>query len=109
VVDFCVYFFLTRLFGINYLLANALAFLSAATNSYFLNKFFTFRINLSANWQQYLRFIFFNLVTLAVIEFLMYVGVAHLFVADWQIKIFLALLSGVLNFSFSKFLVFGSK
>lgn len=58
VIDFLVYLALTRLIYIYYVAATIVSFLVAATISYFLNKFWTFRdYQKDRMARQYLRFI----------------------------------------------------
>lgn len=109
-VDFGVYFTLTRLiflFQQNYLLANALAFLAAVTNSYFLNKYWTFAFNERGSfWKQYGLFFITSLFTLTVLEIILYYLIERLDIYDLFAKVLLIIISVVLNFFFSKFIVF---
>jgi putative flippase GtrA len=54
-VDFGIYYLATRFFGVFYLLANVLAFMFSATNSYVLNRIFTFKSK-GGKKAEYLRF-----------------------------------------------------
>ncbi len=108
-IDFVVYLLLTRVFGVYLLIASTLSFLVASTNSYLLNKTFTFLDKNKHTLKSYSSFIFFNLVTLGVVTLVMYVGVKVLLLPDIQVKIFATLLSGAMNFSFNKFIVFSKK
>ncbi|MDP2586450.1 MAG: GtrA family protein [Candidatus Komeilibacteria bacterium] len=110
IVDFSIYFSLTRSidwFKENYLVANALAFLAAVTCSFFLNNHWTFKeraVKPSAGI--YFKYLGLGLLTLAVIEFLLYQLVNNLGVYDLYAKILILLVSAIINFSLSRLWIF---
>ena len=109
-LDFSIYIFLTRLipwFGINYLFANGLSFIVAATNSFFLNKYWTFG-NASKNQMffQYAKFFLVSLFTLIIVELFLYLLVNYLGFYDLFAKILVLIISVVSNFFLNKTLVF---
>lgn len=69
VLDFSVYLGLTRWLHLHYLIANLLAFTLAASSSFFLNKYWTFRDNRQDGLTfQYLKFLTVSLVGAALTE-----------------------------------------
>ncbi len=58
-VDICVFFLLYFLFSWGVVLANVVAFLCAVTNSYFMNRYwsFTYLDRKKRTWQQFLLFL----------------------------------------------------
>ncbi len=110
-LDFSVYFSLTRLvswFALHYLMANGLAYSLAVTNSFFCNRFWTFKNSPAKKnyFWQYGKFVTFNLLTLLIVQLTLYVLVSWLGIYDLLGKILVLGLSGGLNFFFSKKLVF---
>ncbi|MFA6304877.1 MAG: GtrA family protein [Patescibacteria group bacterium] len=110
IIDFLVYYFLTRSFAwfnLHYLTANALAFSAAVTSSFFLNNRFTFYSPENrANAHSYFKFFAFNLLTLLIVEACFYFLVGYLGVYDIVAKYLLLVLSGISNFTFSRIWVF---
>lgn len=69
VLDFGVYLGLTRWLHLHYLVANLLAFILAASSSFILNKYWTFRDNrLDGLTYQYIKFLTVSLVGAALTE-----------------------------------------
>ncbi len=56
VVDFTVYIFFTRFLSWHYLLAATLSFVVAASSSFLLNRYWTFRVQNSKFLKDYLKF-----------------------------------------------------
>ena len=112
ILDFSAYFVLTRTFNFfakYYLLANGLSFSIAVTNSFIFNKLWTFgdsSKSLKHTSLKYFKFFFLNIVTLVVVEILMYFLVSRLHFYDLAVKASLVILSGLMNFCFSKFFIF---
>lgn len=74
-LDFSLYFILTRALLVHFLVANAIAFILAASWSYAANKAWTFRDTSRDMTAQYTKFILISLVGLALNE-----GILSLFV-----------------------------
>jgi len=107
-IDFLVYFGLTRAiswFGEYYLAANALSFVAASTNSFFLNKNWTFG-NQKKDRGQYFKFIAVVAFTLLLSEVVLFFLVNRLGIYDLFAKILVLIVSVVSNFFLSKFMVF---
>jgi len=69
VLDFGVYLALTRWLDLHYLVANLVAFILAASSSFILNKYWTFRDNRLAGLTfQYLKFLIVSTVGAALTE-----------------------------------------
>lgn len=110
IVDFTLYFSLTRgvgWFKENYLVANAIAFLAAVTCSFFLNNYWTFKErSVKPSPGIYLKYIGLSLLTLAVVEFLLYQLVNNFGVYDLFAKIVILLISAIINFNLSRLWIF---
>ena len=109
-VDLFVYLALTRLlawFGENYLVANAVSFSLAVTNSFFINRKWTFRDEDKKKLgKKYLKFFVSSLVALAAVELAMYFLVGVLGVYDVYAKFMVVVVSVGFSFSLSKLWVF---
>lgn len=110
ITDFFIYFLLTRLiywFNENYLVANAISFTCAVTQSFFINKNWTFQNKGDHNFHfQYLKFFLANAFTLLVNQLILYALVDWLNIFDLYAKILLIISSVILNFTIVKFWVF---
>lgn len=105
-LDFSLYFSLSRWLGVNYLLANAIGFLCSVTMSYLLNKKITFDSKNKNIFLEYILYFSFSLITLFIVEMVMYTGVTLLNFNDLLIKLLATAVSVVFNFVFSKFIIF---
>ena len=110
ITDFFIYFLLTRLiywFNENYLVANAISFTCAVTQSFFINKNWTFQYKSDNNFHfHYLKFFLANAFTLLVNQFILYSLVDWLNIFDLYAKVLLIISSVILNFTIVKFWVF---
>lgn len=106
VVDFSVYYSLSRFLGFNFLIANAFGFFCSVIVSYLLNKKITFVSKSKIGLNEFVKFLSFNLITLFVVELVLYVGVSLFYYNDLVVKLFATAVSVLLNFIFSKKLVF---
>jgi putative flippase GtrA len=70
-IDFFV-FYLFTLVGIPYLLAQVCSYSAGVLNSFFLNRYWTFRVKSKANLPEAAKFMVVNLVSLAVASGLLY-------------------------------------
>jgi len=110
IIDFVLFYFLTRhvnWFDAHYLIANALAFSFAVTNSYFLNHYWTFnKKEEKSSIAEYLKFILANVLTLFIVQLCLYFLIEQWQIYDLYAKVMIVLISVVSNFLLSKFLVF---
>ena len=111
-VDFTIYFSLTRLFtwwGEHFLYANALAFITALSISFFANKLWTFKNDHKSYTKKYIKFFISNLIALSGTQGILYILVALLEITDVIAKP--AAVGAVLlwNFTIYKFWVFPQK
>ncbi|PIT90781.1 MAG: hypothetical protein COU22_00275 [Candidatus Komeilibacteria bacterium CG10_big_fil_rev_8_21_14_0_10_41_13] len=111
IIDFGVYLLLTRIVILtnnhNYLLANAIAFITAATNSYFLNKYWTFLNSEKENEvYQYCKFVLFNFLGLVIVEAILYLLVYYFGVYDIFAKMIAMLFNVWLMFYLTRKFVF---
>lgn len=106
-VDFSVYFMLTNLVGLNYILAQTCSYTAGIVNSYIWNTIWTFKKEKHRNAREIILFIIVNLVSYGVS-----VGVLALCKDVWHIpyelinKVAASFCSAMVNFAGNKLFVF---
>lgn len=108
-VNIVSYLFFTRVILFNFMVANALAWILAVLFAYVTNKFFVFeskRIEIRFVFKEFLSFVSFRLLSVVVEMLIMYVMIDLLFVNDVIVKIFTNIVVIVLNYLFSKMIIF---
>ncbi|MCC0717506.1 GtrA family protein [Clostridioides sp. ZZV14-6105] len=108
-VNIVSYLFFTRVLSFNFMVANALAWILAVLFAYITNKFFVFesrRIELKFLFKEFLSFVSFRLLSGIIEMVIMYVMIDLLFVNDVVVKIFTNIVVIVLNYLFSKMIIF---
>ncbi|HFL3157435.1 TPA: GtrA family protein [Clostridioides difficile] len=111
-VNIVSYLFFTRVILFNFMVANALAWILAVLFAYVTNKFFVFeskRIEIKFLFKEFLSFVSFRLLSGVVEMLIMYVMIDLLFVNDVIVKIFTNIVVIVLNYLFSKMIIFKNK
>lgn len=107
-IDLTVYTLLTRFAGLHYLLANIFAFLVAVTNSFVLNRSFTFKIKERKRFD-YFKFFLVSTGSLIISESVLYFSVHFLNFSDIYGKIFAVGFSLIWNFIGSRYFVFRNR
>ncbi|HBG4142721.1 GtrA family protein [Clostridioides difficile] len=108
-VNIVSYLFFTRVILFNFIVANALAWILAVLFAYVTNKFFVFeskRIEIKFLFKEFLSFVSFRLLSGVVEMLIMYVMIDLLFVNDVIVKVFTNIVVIVLNYLFSKMIIF---
>ncbi|USN53994.1 MAG: GtrA family protein [Candidatus Nomurabacteria bacterium] len=105
-LDFSIYFSLTRFFHVPFLAANAVAFLSAVSLSFTLNKRWTFRDRQRAFRRQYTRFVAVSAVGAVLTELGLWFFVVVVGLHDIYAKIVSVLIVLFWNFFANKFWTF---
>lgn len=105
-IDTLAYIFFTRIFGIFYLLANIFAFVISSTNSYYLNRIFTFKSAQDKKKLEYSKFISVLLVGLVIAEIVLFICVHFFNLNDIVGKLIAIAIVLFWNFFGSKFFVF---
>lgn len=114
-IDFSLLNLLIQIFSWGLIPANTISFSLAVINSYFLNKYWTFRNHQSAHLRQFSSFILVSLIGLGLSNLLIYYGTQFLGTYDfglsfsWHYNIAKAVSAVVVltwNFFASKFFVF---
>ncbi|HBG2929631.1 TPA: GtrA family protein [Clostridioides difficile] len=111
-VNIVSYLFFTRVILFNFMVANALAWILAVLFAYVTNKFFVFeskRIEIKFLFKEFLSFVSFRLLSGVVEMLIMYVMIDLLFVNDIIVKAFTNIVVIVLNYFFSKMIIFKNK
>lgn len=118
IIDFSILNFLVRILSWTVLPANTISFSVAVINSYFLNKYWTFRDKQPVHIKQFSTFVAVSLVGLGLSNLLIYLGLEIFktytfglsFVWHYNIaKAMSAIIVLVWNFLASKFWVFYAK
>ncbi len=105
-IDFTLYSILYSIFHVYYLYANIGSFSIAVTNSYILNRRWTFRSDNPAWRSEAAKFLIINLIGLALSEALLYVVVEHLHVHKMLGKIFVIMVVMIWNYFGTRFWAF---
>lgn len=105
-IDFAIFLFLYHFAGLNPLLANLISYASSVTNSYFLNRAWTFRevAQSRSRWNGYLLFVAVNSIGLLISTISIYL--LSFSMAVEAAKIVSVLLTLVWNFLGTKIFVF---
>lgn len=115
IIDFGILNFLIQVFSWSVLPANTISFSLAVINSYFLNKYWTFRDHRSINLKQFSSFVLVSLIGLGLSNLLIYYGMWFLDMYNfnisftWQYNIAKAISAIIVlawNFLASKFWIF---
>lgn len=105
ILDIVFYYIFTRFFTLHFLLANMLSFLIAVSNSFFLNKSFTFKVKESKKYD-YLKFTLVSIIGLLITEIVLFASVHYLGLLDLYGKVLAIFFTVIWNFFASKFFVF---
>ena len=105
-IDFSAYVALTRLLGLNFLIANVIAMTLGATFLFFFNKRYTFRDTEKKVVRQYVVFWLNAMFMLALVEGILLIGVNLLKINDLVVKIAAYAITYVVNFLIQKYLIF---
>lgn len=111
-VNFAGYLLLTRLFGMDTLLANGIALTASILFAYVTNKIFVFESKTKSfgeAFREFVSFIACRIGTAVLDMFLMYVTVELLQWNDIAMKLLVNVVVIVLNYVFSKLLIFKDK
>jgi putative flippase GtrA len=111
VIDFSIYFSLTRFFSffyIHFLVANFLAFFCANIFSYSVNKKWTFNNASKEYLRQYSKFLSVSLLSLLAIQLTLYICISWFSWYDVSAKILALLISVIINFVGARFWAFNN-
>lgn len=112
IVNLGTYFIATRVFGINYLVSNVIAWFFAVIFAYVTNKFFVFEVkNVEIKFliREFLSFVNCRIVSGVTEIVLIYLMVEIFCINDFIVKIITNIVVVVLNFIFSKLIIFKKK
>lgn len=111
-VNIVSYLFFTRVILFNFMGANVFSWILAVLFAYVTNKFFVFeskRVEIRFLFKEFLSFVSFRLLSGVVEMLIMYVMIDLLFVNDVIVKVFTNIVVIVLNYLFSKMIIFKNK
>lgn len=112
ILNYVVYFSCTKGFNINYLVSNIVAWIIAVVFAFVTNKVFVFQSN---EWKgsivfgEFCKFISARLLSGVIEIFILYIFVDYLSFRDDIVKIFTNILIVVINYVFSKSIIFKDK
>lgn len=104
VIDTAVFFLACDFFGLNEIVSNIIAYMTSATNSYFLNSKFVYKEERFTP-MQYLKFLAGN-TSVLIISSLSLMLFARFFKIKTLAKLITVPITVVLNFAFQRFVVF---
>jgi len=108
-VDFSIYFLLTRetdLFSKHLLSANILGFVAATGNSFYWNKFWTFRDHNKNYHTQYTKFLIVSTGGLLIAQLIFVTGVHYFKLFDFLVKCLAVVIVTFWNFALNKWWTF---
>ena len=109
VVNFVIYFACTQILDINYLIANALSWIGAVAFAYVTNRIWVFKSKskgIRAFFKEITTFVSCRLLSGVIDMLIMFIGVDILGVSDGITKLATQVIVVVLNYVFSKWIIF---
>jgi putative flippase GtrA len=107
-LTFAVFYILSEVLRVNYLLGSFLGYIAGVINSFILNKLWTFQNRDKAIGMQFTRFAVVNAISLGINLFIMYICVERLHIAKMAAQIIATGFSTVTNYLGSRVLVFNT-
>ncbi len=108
-VNFIIYFACTKIFGVNYLLSNAISWIGAVAFAYVTNRIWVFKSKtkgIRAVFKEITTFVSCRIVSGIMDMLIMFVGVDLLGISDGITKFATQVVVVVLNYIFSKLIIF---
>lgn len=112
IINIITYVFFTKILVLNYLVANAIAWILAVIFAYITNKFWVFEskeINSKYILKEFFSFFGCRVFSGAIEMFMMFILVSIMSFNDFIVKIITNVVVVVLNYIFSKLLIFKKK
>lgn len=112
IVNIAVYILCTRTLNIDFIISNWIAWIAAVIFAYITNKFWVFeskKIQIKFLIKEFLSFVSCRIVSGIIEMFLMYVMISILSINDFAVKITTNIVVVILNFIFSKLIIFKEK
>ena len=106
ILDVFIYWFLTRVFDVYYMLAGVLSFVLVVTWSFLINRRWTFRHNGADTTSQYLKFFVVNVIVAILNLSSLYIFVEWFDFYDLAVKLAAAVVMAFVNFGLNKFWTF---
>lgn len=112
IVNIGTYLFFTRVLGVNFLISNAIAWVAAVIFAYITNKFFVFEsksVEFKFLIKEFTSFVSCRIFSGVTEMGVMYVMINLMSINDFVVKIITNVVVVVLNFIFSKLIIFKNK
>lgn len=108
-IDFAVFFTLHSLFDFGIIISNIISFSCAVTNSYIMNKFWSFQLEerTKANYKEFLLFSAATCITLFISTSILVIG--HTYINIFLLKIIATGATLMINFSIYRLVIFRPK
>ena len=105
-VSIVSYFIFRKVFHIYYIVSNILSWITAITFAYFANRKYVFNSNKEDKLKEFIEFVKYRILSLLIETALMYIMVDIFKLNDGLVKIIVQVIVIILNYIFSKFIVF---
>ncbi len=112
IVNIGAYVICTRFFNIEFLISNWIAWIAAVIFAYITNKFFVFEskdINIKFLIKEFSSFVSCRILSGVIEMILMYIMISLMSINDFIVKIITNVVVIILNFIFSKLIIFKNK
>lgn len=112
IVNIATYVFFSRIIKINFMISNIIAWFVAVIFAYITNKFFVFEsknINIKFILKEITSFMSLRIVSGLTELILMYIMINIMLINDFIVKIITNIVVVILNFIFSKLIIFKNK
>ena len=112
IVNIATYVFFSRIIKINFIISNIIAWFVAVIFAYITNKFFVFEsknINIKFILKEITSFMSLRIVSGLTELILMYIMINIMLINDFIVKIITNIVVVILNFIFSKLIIFKNK
>ena len=106
IVSIVSYFIFRKVFHIYYIVSNILSWITAVTFAYFANRKYVFNSNNENKVKEFIEFVKYRILSLLIETILMYIMVDIFKINDGVVKIIVQVIVIILNYIFSKFIVF---
>lgn len=111
-INILTYNFFSDFIKIDYLISNIIAWIISVSFAYITNKLYVFKsenLNYNGLLKEIFNFFYFRILSLIIEIVILYITVSIFKIDDFIMKIFTNILIVVLNYLFSKFLIFNKK
>jgi putative flippase GtrA len=106
ILNYAIFYILFRFFGVHYIIASAIGYITGLVLGYFVNKLWTYQVSKDSEESYAFMYLLVYMVSLAAGSFFLKVLVDYLHINELISNIFSIGLSTIMNFLGTNFLVF---